>query len=337
MKNIHLAECEWLPIEQMKDSTVLVTGGTGLIGFNLIYELSKISENMGIKILAFVRDIEKARKRFSEGADGVVFVQGDVTKGLTIEEPIHYIIHGASLTSSDAFVNKPVETILTAVIGTQNVLELAQEKRVRSMVYLSSMEMYGSSEKDETLHEENVGYLDPLQIRSSYPESKRLCESLCSAYMHEYGVPVRIARLAQTFGPGIPSGDRRAVVQFIKNALNHEDIQIKASGKTARMYLYTFDAVTAILTLLLRGKSGEAYNVANRETYCSIQSLAEMVMQVVGEEGKVLVGTGTEEERRVYPPDTYLRLDTNKIESLGWMPMYSLKESILSLAQNMEE
>lgn len=331
-----LATCEWLKLEALRNSTVLITGGTGLVGFNLIQELAKVSESLGLKILALVRNEEKARRVFVSFLDRVELVCGDVTDELTIAQPIHYIIHGASITSSKAFVENPVETIMTSVIGTRNILELGRRKHIRSVVYLSSMEIYGEIKGNALLTETDVGYLDPLSLRSSYPESKRMCESLCVAYAKEYGVPVRIARLVQTFGPGMQPGDKRVIVQFLQSALNKKDIEIKASGESTRMYLYTFDAVSALLTLLLHGEDGAAYNVANKGTYCSIRTLAETIVQVTGGDSRVLVNTGTEEERHIYPPDSFLRLDTSKIEALGWQARYDLHESIRNLMKYME-
>lgn len=328
VKKLTLHNCNWLPLEQLKHTTLLLTGGTGLVGFNILKELSPVAEELDIRILALVRDEEKARQKFAGLDRRIVPVQGDVLRPLSIEGPVDHIIHGASITSSEAFVRQPVETIMTSVAGVQNLLELARKKQTRSMVYLSSMEVYGSVWEEKLLKESDIGYLDPVRLRSSYPESKRLCENLCVAYAKEYAVPVKIARLAQTFGPGIPATDRRAIVQFITSALRDQDIAIKASGESARMYLYTFDAVTALLTLLLKGENGAAYNIANKDTYCSIRRLAQTIVQTFGASSRVLVNTGTAEERAIYPPDSYLRLDTAKLEALGWSPQVSLEESL---------
>lgn len=332
-----LESCEWLNLDDLRDATVLITGGTGLVGFNLLQELARVKVSLNIRILALVRNTEKAQRVFAPFLNQVELVCGDVQEELTLSDSVDYIIHGASITSSKAFVENPVETIMTSVMGVRNMLEFGRGKNIRAMVFLSSMEVYGTPKDDALLTEADVGYLNPLSIRSSYPESKRMSESLCVAYAKEYGVPVKIARLAQTFGPGMQPGDKRAVVQFLQSALNQKDIKVKASGESSRMYLYTFDAVSALLTILLHGKDGAAYNVANKETYCSIRTLAETIVEVTGGNSWVLVNTGTEEERRIYPPDSFLRLDTSKIEMLGWCARYNLRESIRDLMNYMEE
>lgn len=332
---LSLLNCEWLPLEKLRGTTIFITGATGLIGFNLISELLSIQDEYNLSLFALVRNIDKAKKKFSNFLDRVCLIQGDVTQKVEVKFPIDYIIHGASVTSSNAFVETPVETIMTSVMGTRNMLELARNKNVRSMVYLSSMEVYGTPTDDSILTTSDVGYLNPLNLRSSYPESKRMCESLCVAYAKEYNVPVKIARLAQTFGPGMQPDDKRAVVQFISSAMKNKNIEIKASGESSRMYLYTFDSVSALITLLLKGENAQAYNIANKDTYCSIRTLAETIVKVIGSSSRVLVNTGTEEERSIYPPDSFLRLDVENLENLGWHPIISLNNSILLLKNSL--
>ena len=328
----HLNDCPWLDLEALRDRTLFITGGTSLVGCNVLQELTRVSDALNLRILALVRDPARAAAKFAAFGDRVTLIAGDVQDALTIDEPIDYIIHGASPTASRFFVEQPVETILTAVGGTRNMLELARQKQVRGMVYLSSMEVYGTVNDPRVLTEADLGYVDPLQVRSSYPESKRMCENLCVAYHSEYGVPVRIARLVQTFGPGIPANDTRVVVQFIRSALANEEIAIKASGESSRMYLYTFDAVSALLTLLTAGESGTAYNVANKDSYSSIKELAATVMELFGATAEVRTNTGTAEERRMYPPDSYLRLDVSRLEGLGWRPLVSHRDGLQALA-----
>ena len=332
-----LTDCGWLPLEQLSGTAVLVTGGTGLIGYNIIKELCALSDSLRPRIFALVRNRQKAEKTLAAFGDRVQLITGDVQEPLSVDGPIDYIIHGASITSSRSFVEQPVETIMTSVMGVRNLLELAREKKVRSMVYLSSMEVYGSPTQDRLLTEKDLDYLDPLAVRSSYPQSKRLCEALCTAYASQHGVPVKIARLAQTFGPGMQPGDRRAIIQFLESALSHQDIHIKASGESARMYLYTFDAVSALLTILLNGQNSAAYNIANKESYCSIRVLAETIVQMFSPHNQVFVNTGTQQERAIYPPDSFLRLDVSKLERLGWAPQVCLREGLQILGQTLND
>jgi len=336
-RDLSLNSCEWLDLKDFENSTILVTGGTGLVGHHLLEMLAEVKNVLNLTILALVRDKERAKSAFSGFSDKVELVVGDVMQEPIIDQPIHYIIHSASITSSKAFIETPVDTILTSVFGLRNMLELSRKHSVRSMVYLSSMEAYGTQLEDKLLKETDVGYLNPLKLRSSYPESKRMCESLCVAYAAQYGINVKIARLAQTIGPGIRPDDRRVIVQFLESAKNNRNIEIKTSGESARMYLFTFDAATALLTLLLKGEAGEAYNVANKDSYCSVRQLAQRICDQFSPQSSVLVNTGSAEEQAIYPTDTFLRLDTTKIERLGWRAVVSLDDSLHRLMRVIEE
>lgn len=333
-ESLSIKQCDWMDLSVLRGATVFVTGGTGLVGYNLLVSLCAVRDILDIRLIALVRDIARARNRFA-GFEGIEFVEGDVVDLPEVDGPIDYVIHAASVTSSKFFVEKPVETIATSVDGTKSILELCRRKSVKSMVYLSSMEVYGTPREDVLLTEADLGYLDPLQVRSCYPEGKRMCENLCAAYASEYGVDVKIARLAQTFGPGMQKNDNRAVIQFLQSVLKGENISIKASGESARMYLYTFDAVTALLTIMLLGTKGKAYNVANKETFCSVKCLAETMCTLFNPAAQVFVNTGSEQELAMYPPDSFLRLDTTALEDLGWRAFLNLADSLENLADHL--
>ena len=122
---------------------------------------------------------------------------------------------------------------MIAIKGTTNVLEFAKAKNVRSMVYISSMEAFGITDpKKNLINEKDLGYIDILNPRSSYSEGKRICECICAAYFSQYGIPVKIARLAQTFGAGVPDSDTRVFAQFAKSAINGEDIVLHTKGES---------------------------------------------------------------------------------------------------------
>ena len=156
-------------------------------------------------------------------------------------------------------------------------MELAKKNQVEGVLYLSSVEVYGAPLTDELIPETQGCTLDSMTVRSCYPVAKRLCENLCASYASEYGVLGKVIRLAQTFGPGVGMNDGRVFAEFARDAMHKSDIELQTAGTSKRMYLYTADAVTAILTVLLSGKTGEAYNAANPKTYCSIVEMAQMV------------------------------------------------------------
>ena len=326
--NIHdMAPVEW---DRFKESSFLVTGATGLIGFNLVLALVSYARQSlgGITIYILVRNADKARRRFEDVLlpdDPVVFLEGDVRNPIPLEDSVDFVIHAASRTDSAGFVSEPVSVIKTTVDGTSNILEFSRTHKVKKMIYLSSMEVYGSHSSEELISEQYCGDVDPLQIRSCYPEAKRMAEALCCAYHSQYGVPVSIARLAQVFGPGVSSDDSRVFVYFAKCALEGLPVRLATTGESTRMYLSSIDAVLALLVMLTESNDGEAYNLANKETYCSIKDLARVAFETLsGKDATIIVDPP--EDVSKYPPTHHLKLDTHKIESLGWRPLFGLKD-----------
>ena len=319
---------EW---NQLENKTVFVTGATGLIGYYFVSALlyRNVTMNSNIKVIALVRNFQKANEMYKEQLKiscGLNFVIGDVEHLPNIEASIDYIVHGASPTDSKFFIEHPVETIKIAVQGTINVLELAKEKKVQGFVYLSSMEVYGAPLTDNLISETQGTTVDTMSVRSCYPEAKRMCESLCASYASEYGVPANVIRLAQTFGPGVPIDDNRVFAEFARCALQNRDIVLQTAGTSKRCYLYNADAVTAILAVLLSGKIGEAFNAGNSKTYCSIVEMANMVAEELGKDKiKVCVARDRKHEQK-FPPPHLLKLDSSKLENLGWKATRGLRE-----------
>ena len=310
---------------------VLVTGATGLIGKALTKELI----NKGASVLAVVRDEKKAKQIFKD-TPNIEYIVCDIMS-LPLENlGVEYIVHGASKTSSKAFVEEPVETIMTAVEGTTRVLEFARLNPVKKLVYLSSMEIYGAPSTDKKIDEKSVNNIDTMMVRSSYPESKRLCECLCEAYHKEFSVPACVIRLTQTFGKGVQYHDGRVFAEFARCVLEERDIVLKTKGETKRSYLSVDDAVSAIIAILLKGKNGEAYNAANESTYCSILEMANKVAQIcAGEKIQVVIDESSNTAVCGYAPVLHMNLDTKKLQNLGWLPQFDLLEMYQQMIEDM--
>ncbi len=325
-----------LPYEEMKETTVLVTGATGLIGVSIVRALVAIGD---IKVIAHVRNREKAEEIYGALLQkNVELYVDDITKEINVSEDIDYIFHCASITTSKTMIEKPVETICTSVEGTKNILELAKNKKSKSVIYVSSMEMYGAfNNLNHDVTEKDLGYVDNLKIRSNYPESKRLCENMCIAYMSEYNIPVKIARLAQTFGAGILPGENRVFAQFAKSAIKGEDIVLHTKGMSEGNYCYTRDCITGLLTILLKGKNGEAYNVSNPESHITIADMAYMVADKIAE-GRIKVVFDIPSENKFgYAADTKMKLNSSKLQALGWKPEIGLEEAYKRMILDMEK
>lgn len=314
--------------DDLQNSTFLITGSTGLIGSILIHCL--VAMNNNIRVIAPVRDIDKAKKKFiGELSHIELFECNIVDFDYGKIENVDYIIHCAAPTSSQFFVEKPVETFNIIVDGTRALLEYARTHPIKSFVYLSSLEVYGSVFDDsEPIKEVFQGYLDPLSVRSSYPMAKRATENMCVLYKSEYNVPVKIARLTQTTGAGISKDDNRVIAQFTRIASQGQDIILRTKGTSSRPYCYTTDCISGILYILLKGVSGEAYNVANEETYISAKGLAILIQESFFPKVKVVFEIS---DNTSYAPVTKQKLSAEKLRNLGWAPNYNLKDIISKL------
>lgn len=313
-----------------RDKTILITGATGLIG--KLCTLSILNSNVGAKVVALVRNREKAQKIFPDCKNLELLVQ-DINSPINTDRKVDYIIHTASTTSSSDFVQKPVETIYTALNGTRNVLEFAKRrvKYLEGMIYLSSLEIYGKTDKEQ-ITETDSGYIDILSARSSYSEGKRMAETMCVSYGTEYNVPVKIARLTQTFGAGVFKDDARVFAQFSKSVINKENIILHTKGETKRNYCYTTDAVRGIFTILTKGENNQAYNVANKNTYISISDMAKLLEN---ENTKVVYKIDNKE--RGYNPTIKICLDSTKLEQLGWSAKTDLAQMFERTIRSMQE
>ena len=240
-----IASCN-LRWDKLKNKSILITGATGLIGTFLIDLLMyrNIKYNDGITIYAVGRNREKAIARFKNyfDSDLFVFVQHDIQNPLELNAPVDYIIHGASNTHPIAYSTEPINTILLSVLGTKSILDFASSHNVKRTLFLSTVEIYGENRGDvETFKEDYCGYIDCNTLRAGYPEGKRAAEALCQAYIKEKNTDVVTARCCRVYGPTMGNDDSKAIAQFIRNAVKHENIILKSKGDQQYSYCYAAD------------------------------------------------------------------------------------------------
>lgn len=318
------AACGFVPWGELDGKTVAVTGGTGLIGGFLVDVLLERADSFGgdIAVVLLARDPQRALERFR--SERCSAVHWDASGPTVPSVDADYVIHLACDTSSDGFLNRPVETISTVVDGAKSMLEYARTTGVR-VCLASTMEVYASGGPNP-LTEDAGGALNAMNPRNSYPEAKQLSEALAAAYAAEYGVVACVARLCQTFGVGVRRDDGRVFAEFARRCLAGEDIVLLTPGEKRNMYLSVQDAALALILLALKGEAGLAYNVANESTFCSVREMAEAVAERFGG-GRtgVRVEVDPEAARRFRAPGS-IKQDTSRLRALGWAPTGDLMD-----------
>lgn len=308
----------------LSNKNILITGACGLIGSAVVEYLLHSCHDC--HVFAMTRNIRQAEKRFKNNiGDGRLhFVVGDVNVPLSSDDIYHFIINAASNANPKAFSNDPVGTFWTNINGTRNLLNYGMTHGMERFLYVSSGEVYGEGGK--VWAESDSGYVNPMSMRSCYPTSKRAAETLCTAYAQQYGVDIVVARPCHTYGPFYTDQDSRAYAQFVRNAIAGQDIVMKSLGEQCRSWLYVEDCAMAIITILLKGINGEAYNVADEQSCITIRDLAETIAATAGV--KVIFDVPSEVEKKGFTPIRTAIFDTTKMRTLGWCPQYTLKEAI---------
>lgn len=309
---------------------VLITGGTGMIGSAVVELLRTLNrtEQAGITLYLAGRDLEKIRTRFKNfmEEEDYIFLQYDAVKSDELFATVDYIIHGACNASPAAYQKEPVETMLSNLLGVSTLLKLAVKNPGSRLLYLSSSEVYGGKEDNIPYEETDYGYVDILNPRACYPSAKRAAETLCVSYGAEYGVDTVIVRPGHIYGPTISRSDAKASTQFTWNIVDGEDIVMKSAGDQLRSYCYTMDCASAVLTVLLNGASGEAYNISNKNSIVTIRELAEALAREGGR--SIVFENPTDAEKKGYNLMSNSSLDAEKLEMLGWKAQFDLKAGV---------
>lgn len=330
---------------QLKNTTVLITGAAGFIGYYLTAALLLRNDLYGdsITVLALVRNREKAEAKLGDlqFRDDLRFCVQDVTA------PIHapradYIIHAASQASNIQFETDPVGTINANLTGTANVLHFARECAARATLVVSSLKVYGTVYgAQKKLTEEDNGYIDFTSYRNCYAMGKRASETLAASYCREYGMHVKLARPSYIYGAASLNDDR-VWAQFLANAVRGEDILLKSNGAAQRSFCYVTDTATALLTVLLKGEDAVPYNIAFEQSDTTIRGFAKTVCQTFPDRHLQLRFANPADEQEPEERMTPLRqvpeiLDSSKLRALGWQPKVDLAEGIRRSVRTLEE
>lgn len=316
----------------LKNKSILVTGARGLIGSYLIDLIMLLNENKKLNCKVYALGLSsRGKERFKDYLGNPLFeyIEHDVNTDLELDEKIDYVIHLASNTHPMQYAKEPIKTITTNVLGTYNLLNFAVKKNVKRFVFASSVEIYGENKKDVELFDEDYcGYINSNTLRAGYPEGKRCGEALCQAYKEEKELDVVIPRFSRIYGPTILKDDSKAISQFLFKALNNEDIVLKSEGKQHYSYTYVYDAVYALLLIMLNGENGEAYNISYPETDKRLFEIADIIASTVNK--KVVFDLPSEAEKKGFSKATIARMDNTKLKNIGFNPKYDMEKGIKS-------
>lgn len=333
MDDVHTIKGQNLPWDMLRNRSIMLSGATGLIGSFLVDVIleKNLSDNLNCNVYALGRNKGKAETRFSKFADDphFVFIPYDMKLPLKRDDigTVDYVLHLASNTHPMLYATDPIGTITTNIIGAQNLLDFSVEHNATRFIFASSNEIYGENRGDTEFFDESYcGYIDCNTLRAAYPESKRCGEALCQAYKSQKGLDVIVARFTRSYGPTMEMSNTRALSQFIKKAVDGEDIVIKSAGSQYFSYTYMADAVSGVLCAMMNGKSGEAYNIADESGDIMLKDLAALIAEIGGK--KVVYEVPDAVEAAGYSKATKARLDGTKLKELGWKPKYDIKNGM---------
>jgi UDP-glucuronate decarboxylase len=311
--------------------TFLITGASGFIALYIVrtlLRLNGVNKHKPITIVCLTRKKGKLQEVLGSDVSDkhLIIIEQDVCAPVTISHPIDYIIHAASYATPSKFGIDPVGTLMPNIIGTYHLLELAKRSKVKTFLFISSGEIYGNSPPAmKKISEEYFGSVNSVSVRSCYAESKRMGETMCVSWYHQYSVPTKIVRLFHTYGPGMTLGDGRAHSDFVANILFDKNVVLTSDGKAIRSFCYLTDSITGIFTVLCKGKPGEAYNVGNNKSI-SIRHLAKMIA-TLDKTKKIKVIYDIRDMRKKYLVSQVQKFcpDIRKITALQWKPKVSIR------------
>ncbi len=320
-----------LELTSLSRKKVMVTGSTGLICSSVVDTLIRwnLKHDEKISIYAVSRDTDTVKERFKPYSAENWFVADryDATQSLDhLQSNCDYIIHGAGNASPGNIVNEPVETMIANITGLKNLLDYSRKNGVKRLLYISSSEVYGQLDKFEPFSINDYGYINILDPRNSYSSAKRAGETLCVSYADEYGVDSVIVRPGHIYGPTAKETDNRVSSAWAYSVAKGQDIVMKSDGSQIRSYCYAVDAASAILKVLLDGKTAHAYNISNLDSVISIKEMAE-IMAKVGGVG-IRYDFPDDAEKKGFNPMPNSSLDPRELMELGWGGKFDAEEGI---------
>ncbi|SRR6266849_3205464 len=323
---------------------LLVTGGAGFLGYYLVQLALHWNRRSGARPIGvtvydnYVRGMAGWLKELSRDL-ALTLVRHDMTAPLPEEMgDFQYIIHAASIASPTYYRKYPIETMDANVNGLRALLEYARRRRdsqrpVEGFLFFSSSEIYGDPTPENIPTPETYrGSVSCTGPRACYDEAKRYGETLCVNFASRVGIPVKVARPFNNYGPGLKITDRRVLPDFARDVLAGRDIVMFSDGSPRRTFCYVADAVIGYYKILVRGRPGEAYNIGVEQPEISILELAELVVaaarELFGYRGRVVRQAPADQGYLLDNPNRRCPVITKARAELGYHPTVTFRDGL---------
>ena len=324
--------------DRLRGKTIMVSGATGLVGSAIVRYLIALNEvkDACIQIIPLYRDIDKYEQVFADtkGRDDVSPAYFSADEDFAYEGQSDYIIHCAGISGgSKMHLKDPVKIFNIGIGGTRRLLDYAAAHHCEGFVYVSTYEIYGGVNEDKLIDENHPCLLNPMVLRNSYAEVKRVCESMLTAYSAKYGFKVFSGRLTSTFGTGVSYNDPRFFAEFARCVVEGRNIVMKSTGGTVRNYLDVDDAASAFLYILVNGENGNAYNLTNRNNAISVRDIATKLIALGGIQVELVFDIADDIKALGFRKEGVTLMDPSKLEGIGWAPVYTFEETLQKLLE----
>lgn len=296
---------------------VLVTGCAGFIGYHFCDRL--LTEGHTVIGVDSLTTGSERNARDLAGRSGFSFIRADIREPLPVDGRLDWVCNLACPASPVDFGPKRLEILGTCSRGVWNLLDFARARGAR-LLHTSTSEVYGDP-KEHPQRESYWGNVNPIGPRSCYDEGKRFGEALIAAYTAEYGVPVRVARIFNTYGPRMRKNDGRALPNFISQALANQPVTVHGDGSQTRSFCYVTDQVDGLLRLAASDVSGPV-NIGN-PVEVTIREVAEEVVRLAGSRSPIVFVERPKDDPHVRKPDI-----TRAQSLLGWVPQVDREEGL---------
>jgi UDP-glucuronate decarboxylase len=330
---------------EISGSRLLVTGGGGFLGYYLVQSVLHWNERRAASAKIDVTVYDNYIRGVPEWLEALRGRPRLELRRIDMIEPLpadighfDYIIHAAGIASPIYYRAKPLQCIDANINGLRNLLDYAVVERdagrpLRGFLFYSSSEIYGdpaaTAIPTPETYRGNVSCTGP---RACYDESKRFGETLCVTYAKHEGIPVRMARPFNNYGPGLKITDGRVIPDFAKDLLAGRDIVMLSDGSPKRTFCYATDAITGYFKVLVRGGAGEPYNIGIDRPEISIAELADLAVKAAAElfgyRGKVVLGRSVEADYLIDNPNRRCPAIDKARSELGFDPKVSIEEGI---------